>query len=324
VSPHRSGVDWHQIGEGAFVPASEPVVRSVVITGASRGLGLASAVHLHQKGWRVVGAMRTPETGLERIRELVGAPVDDPRLVGVQLDLTDHESIASAAKAIQEAVGAPDALVHNAGITAAGTVEDMEPEVWEQLFTTNLFGPVALTRALLPSMRARGSGRIVVVSSESGVRGMPVVAAYSAVKGASERWAEALANEIAPFGLGVTVLVAGTFDTDMLTDAGAEDHRDFDGPYGPIHTRIDKRGRLAIRIAAPPSRFARGLARALEDRAPFSRHAVGPDAHALTLFNRLLPSRALHHITRLAMGIPRRGAMRPSGTSTDTNRRTTP
>jgi NAD(P)-dependent dehydrogenase (short-subunit alcohol dehydrogenase family) len=308
------------MGEGWSVPASEPAQRSVVITGASRGLGLASAVHLYQRGWRVVGAMRTPEVGVERIRELTGAAVDDPRLVGVQLDLTDPESIAAAAKAIEEAVGAPYALVHNAGITAAASVEEMDLEVWEQLFTTNLFGPVALTRALLPSMRARGCGRIVVVSSESGLRGMPVIAAYSAVKGASERWAEALANEVAPFGLGVTVLVAGTFDTDMITDAGAQDLRDFDGAYGPIHTRIDRRGRLAIRIAAKPSRFARGLARALDDRAPFSRHSVGPDAHALAAFNRILPSRLLHHITRVAMGIPRSGALRAS---TDDDRKKT-
>ena len=298
------------------MPTSEPAQRSVVITGASRGLGLASAVHLHQLGWTVVGAMRTPGAGLERIRELTGAAPDDPRLIGVQLDLTDSDSIAGAAKAIDQAVGAPDAVVHNAGITAAGTVEETELEVWEQLFTTNLFGPVALTRALLPSMRARGSGRIVVVSSESGVRGMPLVAAYSAVKGASERWAEALANEVAPFGLGVTVLVTGTFDTDIITDAGAQDLRDFNGPYGPIHTQVDRRGRLAIRMAAPPSRFARGLARALDDRAPFSRHAVGPDAHALSAFSRILPSRALHHITRVAMGIPRRGALQSPGDET--------
>jgi NAD(P)-dependent dehydrogenase (short-subunit alcohol dehydrogenase family) len=294
------------------VATSEAALRSVVITGASRGLGLASAVHLYERGWQVVAAMRSPEAGLERIRELTGASADDPRLVGIQLDLTDPESIVGAAKAIEDAVGPPFALVHNAGITAAGCVEEMELEIWEQLFTTNLFGPVALTRALLPSMRGSGRGRIVVVASESGVRGMPITAAYSAVKGASERWAESLANEVAPFGLGVSVLITGTFDTEMITDAGAQDLRDFDGPYGAMHTKIDRRGRLAIRIAAPPSRFARGLARALDDRSPFARHAVGPDAHALLAMNRILPSRALHHIIRVAMGIPRRGALRPS------------
>jgi NAD(P)-dependent dehydrogenase (short-subunit alcohol dehydrogenase family) len=284
--------------------------RTVVITGASRGLGLASAAHLYNRGWRVVGAMRTPDVGLERMREATGARADDPRLIGVQLDLTDRASITAAAKSIEEAVGAPHALVHNAGIAAVGCVEEIDIDVWEQLFYTNLFGPVALTKALLPAMRAAGRGRIVVISSEGGVRGMPSIAAYSAAKGASERWAEALANEVAPFGLDVTILVTGTFDTDIITDAGAQDYRDFAGPYGSINARIDRRGRLAIRIAGPPGRFAHGLAKALDDQVPFARRAVGLDARMLVLSNRLLPSRLLQQITRIAMGIPRYGALR--------------
>src|SRR5262245_59550662 len=122
--------------------------QSVVITGASRGLGLASATHLYKLGWRVVGAMRSPEVGLERLRAATGAAADDPRLVGVRLDLDDPSSITAGAKAIEETVGAPDALVHNAGIAAVGCVEDMPFEVWERLFCTNLFGAVRLTKAL--------------------------------------------------------------------------------------------------------------------------------------------------------------------------------
>ena len=95
-----------------------PEPRSVVITGASRGLGLASATHLYERGWRVVGAMRSPAVGLERLRAATGAAAGDPRLVGVRLDLDDPTSTAAAAKAIEDAVGAPDALVHNAGIAA--------------------------------------------------------------------------------------------------------------------------------------------------------------------------------------------------------------
>jgi NAD(P)-dependent dehydrogenase (short-subunit alcohol dehydrogenase family) len=284
--------------------------RSVVITGASRGLGLASAAHLHKRGWHVIGAMRTPDAGLERIRATAGARADDPRLSAVQLDLTDAQSIASAAKTIEDIVGAPDALVHNAGIAAVGCVEDVDMDIWQLVFNTNLLGPVALTKALLPSMRTAGRGRIVVISSEGGVRGMPAISAYSAVKGASERWAEAMSNEVAPFGIGVTVIVTGTFDTDIITDAGAMDYRSFEGPYEPINSRIDKRGRLAIRIAGPPERFARGLARALDDTAPFTRHAIGPDARMLVLSNRLLPGRALQQMTRIAMGLPRFGALR--------------
>src|SRR5574341_377389 len=114
--------------------------RSVVITGASRGLGLASAVHLYKQGWRVVGAMRSPEVGLDRLRAATGAAADDPRLRGVRLDLDDPASITAAAKAIEEAVGAPDALVHNAGIAAVGCAEELPFEVWERLFRTDFFG----------------------------------------------------------------------------------------------------------------------------------------------------------------------------------------
>lgn len=285
--------------------------RSVVITGASRGLGFACAVNLYRLGWRVVGAMRSPEAGLEKLRSAAGAGPDDSRLVGVPLDLTDSASVAAAAKAIEGAVGAPDVLVHNAGISAAGMVEETPIELWERMFATHVFGPVLLTKALLPSMRAVGRGRIVFVSSQGGVRGMPSVAAYSAAKGAMERFAESLSGEVAPFGLGVTILVAGTFDTDIITEAGTSDHRDFNGPYAVLHRKIDRRGRLAMRhLADSPQRFAEGLIKRLDDRSPFARHSVGPDARMLLFGHRLLPSRVFHHVIRLAMGIPPRGALR--------------
>jgi NAD(P)-dependent dehydrogenase (short-subunit alcohol dehydrogenase family) len=287
-----------------------PEPRSVVITGASRGLGLASAIHLYRLGWHVVGAMRSPDVGLERLRAATGAAAGDPRLVAVQLDLDDPASIRAAAKAIDESVGAPDALVHNAGIAAVGCVEDTPSEVWEQLFRTNLFGPVRLTQALLPSMRAAGRGRIVVVSSQGGIRGMPAISAYSAAKGALERWAEALAEEVAPFGLGVTILVSGTFDTDILTERTPH-HGDLDGPYAGHYVGIERTGRSMIRLLAnPPERFAPVLARALDERAPFARHAVGLDARMLLAGNRLLPGRLLHHLIRLTMGLPRHGALK--------------
>jgi NAD(P)-dependent dehydrogenase (short-subunit alcohol dehydrogenase family) len=291
-----------------------PEPRSVVITGASRGLGLASAAHLYQLGWRVVGAMRSPEAGLERLRAATGAAADDPRLLGVRLDVDDPESIVAAAKAIEELVGAPDVLVHNAGIAAVGSVEDLPDGVWKQLFSTNLFGPVALTRALLPSMRAAGRGRIVVVSSQGGSRGLPAISAYSASKASLERWAEALAEEIAPFGLGVTVLVSGAFKTDILTEQ-TPDYGDHQGPYAAHYAGIHRRGRTALRFASPPERFARALAAALDDRAPFARHAVGIDARLLLLGARLLPGGLLHRVIRRALGLPRRGALRATRAS---------
>lgn len=284
--------------------------RSVVITGASRGLGFASAVQLYRRGWQVVAAMRSPEAGLQALRQATGAAEDDARLVGIPLDLTDAASVTAAAKAIEAAVGAPNAVVHNAGISAAGMAEETPAELWERMFATSVFGPVALTNALLPSMRAAGRGRIVMVSSQGGVRGMPATAAYSAAKGALERWGESLACEIAPFGLGVTILVTGTYDTEIITDAGTTDCRDFTGPYARHHATMDKRGRFAMKVAArSPQRFAKGLAQALESRAPFARLPVGPDARMLLIANRLLPSAGLHQMIRLMMGLPRFGAL---------------
>ncbi|WP_099288024.1 SDR family oxidoreductase [Mycobacterium persicum] len=283
---------------------------AVVITGASRGLGFASAAHLYRQGWRVVAAMRSPESGLAALRSTAGAAEEDSRLIAVQLDLTDQASVDAAAKAIEEAVGAPRVLVHNAGISAAGTVEETPIDLWERMFATHVLGPVLLTKALLPSMRAAGQGRIVMISSQGGVRGMPEIAAYSAAKGALERWAESLAAEVAPFGLGVTVLVAGTFDTDIITAAGTSDHRNLTGPYAALHSKIDRRGRAAMRFARPPEQFARALAGAVEDRSPFARRAVGLDARLLMVANRLLSSKALHRVTRLALGLPRSGALR--------------
>jgi NAD(P)-dependent dehydrogenase (short-subunit alcohol dehydrogenase family) len=283
---------------------------SVVVTGASRGLGFASAIHLYERGFRVVAAMRRPEAGLERLRGATAAAVDDPRLLGVRLDLADAASIAAAAKTIEDAVGAPGVLVHNAGVAAVGAVEELPDEAWERIFATNFFGPLALTRALLPSMRAARRGRIVVVSSQGGTRGMPTISAYSASKGALERWAEALAQEIAPFGLGVTILVTGTFRTEILTEEITPDYGNYEGPYARHYVAARSLEPIVLRMARPPERFARALARAVHERAPFAKRAVGPDALGLMLGNRLLPSRLLHHLIRVAMRLPRAGSLR--------------
>ncbi len=291
--------------------------RSVVITGASRGLGLASAALLYKRGWQVVGAMRSVDAGMEKLRAATGAAEDDPRLIGVTLDLTDSASVAAAAKSIIEAVGAPYAIVHNAGISAAGMIEEAPMSLWERMFATNIFGPVALTKALLPSMRAAGRGRIVLISSAGGVRGMPATAPYSAVKGALERWGESMAGEVAPFGIGITNLVTGTYDTEIITDAGAIDTRDLDGAYARHHSTMEKRGRaMTQRAAKSPDKFAAELARALDDTAPFVRRPVGRDARVLLIASRLLSGAGMHHMMRLMLGIPRFGALRGTSAAT--------
>jgi NAD(P)-dependent dehydrogenase (short-subunit alcohol dehydrogenase family) len=290
--------------------AGAPGERSVVVTGASRGLGLASAVHLHRLGWHVVAAMRTPEAGLTRIRAEGRIATDDPRLTAVRLDLDDPASIDAAADEVVAAVGAPDALVHNAGIVSVGCVEELPPDVFEAIFRTNVLGAVRLTAALLPAMRAAGAGRIVVVSSEGAVHGMPAITAYSASKGALERWAEGLALEVAPFGIGVSVLVTGTFDTDIIDREHTATYGAGDGPYAFVH---EGQGRLEGRVkqlAGSPATFAAALGRALDDDVPFRRRAVGIDARLMRVGRFVLPAGAFQRVVRVVLAIPAPGSLR--------------
>jgi NAD(P)-dependent dehydrogenase (short-subunit alcohol dehydrogenase family) len=256
----------------------------------------------------VVAAARSPEDALERLRERTGAPSGDPRLRGVRLDLDEPTSIEAAAQTILDTVGAPDGVVHNAGIAGVGCLEELPMATWAQMFSTNFFGPVRFTRALLPAMRAAGRGRIVLVSSVGAVRGMPGIGAYSATKGALERWAESLSFEIAPFGLGVTVLVAGSFKTDILELT--QTYADPDGPYAGLHVGLETSGRRFLRFAGPPERFAPAVERALREDRPFSRHGVGTDARLLLFGSRLLPAGLLQRITTRALGIPPPRALR--------------
>ena len=282
--------------------------RSVVVTGASRGLGLASAAHLHRAGWTVVAAVRSPDDALARLRALTGSAFRDPRLIAVGLDLDHPDSIEAAARTILDTVGAPDGVVHNAGMAGVGCLEELPMQTWEQMFSTNFFGPVRLTRALLPAMRAAGRGRIVMVSSMGAVRGMPGISTYCATKGALERWAESLSYEVAPFGLGVTVLVAGSFKTDILELT--KTYADPDGPYAALHLGLETSGRRFLRFARPPERFAPAVERALHEQRPFTRHGVGIDSRLLLVGSRLLPTRLLQRITTRAVGIPRPRALR--------------
>jgi NAD(P)-dependent dehydrogenase (short-subunit alcohol dehydrogenase family) len=297
--------------------------RSVVITGASRGLGLATAAHLYRANWNVLAAMRTPDEGLERLRALTGARRDDPRLVGIRLDLDDPESIAAASREIESTVGAPYGLVHNAGVAGVGCLEEMPFGVWEQIFSTNFFGPVRLTKELLPAMRRAGRGRVVLISSQGAISGMPAIGAYSAAKGGLERWAESLSQEIAPFGLGVSVLVAGTFKTDILELTTT--YADRQGPYAQHHEGLEAFGARFLRFASPPERFGPAVAKALNSRRAFSRSAVGFDSRLLMVGSRLMPTRLLQRITCRAIGIPAAGTLRghalQRATVTDVNER---
>jgi NAD(P)-dependent dehydrogenase (short-subunit alcohol dehydrogenase family) len=266
-------------------------------------LGLATAAHLYRRGWTVLAAMRGPDEGLKRLAERVGSSFDERRLIGIQLDLTDPASIDAAAATILDEVGAPDGIVHNAGVAGAGAVEEMPVDVVEDIFRTNLFGPIHLTRQLLPAMRSRGEGRIVVVSSQAGLRGVPATSAYSASKSALERWAESLSMELAPFGLGVSVLVTGTFKTDILelTPTWKEPN----GPYAPLHEVLEAAGDKMRRLARSPERFAVAVESSLMNGRSFSRRPVGVDAALMLYGRRLLPDRAVQALTSRVLRLPR-------------------
>jgi len=252
----------------------------------------------------VLAAMRSPDDGLKRLAERLDGMFDARRLIGIRLDLEDPSSIAAAAAAVIDQVGAPDGIVHNAGVAAAGAVEEMPAEAVEGIFTTNVFGPLRLTRELLPAMRAHGHGRIVIVSSQAALLGVPGTSAYSASKSALERWAESLSMEIAPFGLGVTVLVTGTFKTDILELTPT--WKDAAGPYVPLHEALESAGETMRRLARRPDRFASAVERALLDRKPFARHPVGIDAALMLYGGRILPVRAMQGLTARVLRLPRR------------------
>ena len=171
--------------------------RTALVTGASTGIGRASALALHAAGLTVIAAMRTPDrTGLP----------DGVRVV--ELDVDDDASVAAAF----EAAGPVDVLVNNAGTSPTGATEDFPIEAWHALFETNLFGAVRCTRAVLPHVRAVG-GVIVNVSSFVARVAHPAMGAYGASKAALEAWSEALGAELVAFGGRVVVIEPGAIRT---------------------------------------------------------------------------------------------------------------
>src|SRR6202000_463634 len=107
-----------------------------------------------------------------------------------------------------------------------------------------------------------------------------------------------------------TVLVAGTYDTEIITAEGTTDDRDFTGPYARLHNTMNSRGRFAMRMARPPEKFTDGVIKALVDTAPFRRRGVGPDASMLLVSSRILPDMGMHHMSRVVLGIAKQGLMR--------------
>jgi len=180
------------------------------ITGAGRGMGVDITKAALAAGHAVVATGRDPGA----VAKAVGASDD---LLAVKLDVTNPADAKAATQAAVERFGRIDVLVNNAGNFYAGFFEELTPEDFRAQVETNLFGPVNVTRAVLPIMRAQRSGLVVQLSSTAGIRGGEFTSAYAASKFAVEGWIESLTPEVAPFGITTTIVNPGFFRTDLLT-----------------------------------------------------------------------------------------------------------
>ncbi|EAU32766.1 hypothetical protein ATEG_07382 [Aspergillus terreus NIH2624] len=185
-----------------------------LITGASSGLGYYLALHALAAGHKVIASVRSKTKSADAVQtiESHGGKV-------IELDVCKGSTIPDAAKQAESFYGHIDVLVNNAGYSLLGAVEDMRDDENYLQFETNFFGPLRLIRALLPSMRTRGGGTIVNVSSIAGQDGLPSCGLYAASKFALEGLSESLARELAPFNISVLVVEPGAFRTNFLTAA---------------------------------------------------------------------------------------------------------
>lgn len=180
------------------------------VTGAGRGMGVDIARAALAAGHAVVATARNTDT-------VTAALGEDENLLAVPLDVTDPAAAEAAVKAAVERFGRIDVLVNNAGNLYAGFFEELSPQDVRAQIETNLFGPMNVTRAVLPVMRAQRSGLIVTITSTAGIVGQAFSSAYAASKFAEEGWIESLTPEVEPFGIRTMLVEPGYFRTELLT-----------------------------------------------------------------------------------------------------------
>ena len=262
---------------------------SVLITGASRGIGRASALALDSAGHDVIAGVRDEEAG----RRLAAEASD--RLRTVRLDVTDAESVQAAAEVVGERL---DALVNNAGIAVGGLVEAVDVGELRDQLEVNVVGQVAVTQALLPALRA-ASGRVVFISSISGRVSAPAMTPYTASKFALEAIADGLRVELRPWGIRVVLVEPGPIDTDIwrgaedqfsaTIDAMSDEHRRL---YDGLITGSRKLIRTTAKRAVPVEKVVKVIEQAVTAPRPRTRYVVGADARAQLLMRTVLPDRA--------------------------------
>lgn len=198
-------------------------MKTALITGGGGGTAIPLARRLVAGGWRVISGLR----------EGAGLPIATPNWRSIPLDVTRPEQIDAAVAELRDH-GGLDALVHCAGIDRAGSFEDLSMAAWRELMEVNFFGAVALTRAVLPMMRERRAGRVIALSSLSGLVGLPGNSAYAASKFAMEGAFESLHHEVAPWGIEVALIEPSAYATGMAGRYRAADGVDANSPYAPL------------------------------------------------------------------------------------------
>jgi len=261
-------------------------MKSALVTGASSGIGEATALRLLQEGYRVYAAARR----LDRMAALEAAGA---RLLA--LDLTDDASIVAAVELIREDGGRLDALINNAGYGAYGALEDVPLAEARRQMEVNLFGQARLIQLLLPLMRSQKKGRIVNVTSVGGKFGEPFGSWYHASKFALEGLSDCLRMELAPLGIKVIVVEPGAIKTEWGGIAGASLlAASGQGPYAPWavpHGKVLSSVEALADFASPPEVVARTIARALRSWRPRTRYATGGRAKTFMAMNWLLSDR---------------------------------
>lgn len=274
----------------------------VLITGCRSGFGKRAAITVARAGHTVYASLRDVDTAGPLMAEAQGLDVRP-----LQLDVTvpaQREAAVARILAEQERL---DALVNNAGVSLAGFLEQLEPDEIRHLFEVNVFGAWALTREVLPTLRAQRSGTVVMVSSMAGRLAMPGLGAYASSKWALEGMSEAWRHELAPWGVRVVLVEPGPYATDILDRNRRLGRRvrDPDSPWAPMVERLmGLFEEQAPRRSGDPQEVADAILRVLERDAPRLRHPMGPLARTREVLKRLAPFWVIERIVRRVVGLP--------------------
>jgi len=275
--------------------------RTVLITGATRGIGRVTARHLSERGFRVFAAGRTPDALATLAAESGGA------IEPVRMDVTDEASIAQARDDIDRHTDGRglDGLVNNAGYGQGGPLELLSDREMRAQYETNVFGLLSVTRAFLPRMRERRSGRVVNVGSIAGHIALPFLGAYASTKHALEGISDALRLELRPFGVHVVLVKPGAINTEFgeTEKEGLRRHAGDGSPYAPLMEPF-MRWHAGFHPSAPgPECVARSIERALTDAPPRDRYYAPGRAAWLMRLRTMLPTRLSDAILLRLSGI---------------------